>query len=230
MAKGKFLRSKSLVALATLAVAVVVPAVRASADTNNLGNARRAADGYRDVDTAVAAGYGLFTDVNGIACIDNPGVGAMGIHYVNGALVADPTENAATPEAVVYEPEADGRLRMVALEYVVLKSAWEAAGNTAPPSLFGQQFMLIPAPNRFGLPDAYTLHVWLGKYNPSGMFSMWNPAVSCTGNSHTRDGSGGTTRDQQCDDFSSTHGRDDSGDASPATDDRWTSSRRGRDS
>ena len=126
MKRRNYLRSRSLVAIATLAVAVVVPAVRASAGTNDLSRARAGAAPYHDVNAAVAAGYGEFTDVNGIACIDNPGVGAMGIHYVNSALVGDPTENAATPEAVVYEPEPDGHLRMVAVEYIVVKSAWDS--------------------------------------------------------------------------------------------------------
>ena len=56
---------------------------------------------------------------------------------------------------------------------------WEADGNDAPPSLFGEEFMLVPSPNRYGLPDFYALHVWIGKHNPSGMFAMWNPLVHC---------------------------------------------------
>ena len=223
MNRRNYLRSRSLVAIATLALAVVVPAVRASAGTNDLSRARAGAAPYHDVNAAVAAGYGEFTDVNGIACIDNPGVGAMGIHYVNSALVGDPTENAATPEAVVYEPEPDGHLRMVAVEYIVVKSAWDSAGNTAPPSLFGQPFMLITSPNRFGLPDFYALHAWIGKYNPSGMFSMWNPAVSCMGDHATGHGPTGPGHGDQCNGSSSSDGRHDS-------EDRWTSSRRGHDS
>jgi hypothetical protein len=223
MKRHNHLRSRSLIALATLALAIVVPAVRASAGTNDLSSARAAGARYHDVNAAVAAGYGEFIDVNGIACIDNPGVGAMGIHYVNSALVGDPTENAATPEAVVYEPEPGGHLRMVAVEYIVLRSAWDGAGNTAPPSLFGQPFMLITSPNRFGLPDFYALHAWIGKYNPSGMFSMWNPAVSCTGNQTPVPGPTGPGHGEQCNGSSSSHGRNDA-------DDQWTSSRGGRDS
>jgi len=26
----------------------------------------------------------------------------------------------------------------------------------------------------------YSLHAWIWKDNPSGMFSMWNPAANCT--------------------------------------------------
>ena len=171
-------RSKSLVCIGLLTMASVLSAIAAGAGTNELSQARAGTAAFHNI-AELDAGYGLFTDANGVACIDNPGVGAMGIHYVNGALVGDPSENAATPEAVVYEPEANGRMRLVALEYVVLKSDWEGAGNTAPPSLFGKPFMLVPSPNRYGLPDFYALHAWIGKHNPSGMFSMWNPRVSC---------------------------------------------------
>ena len=121
----------------------------------------------------------MFTDAAGIACIDNPGVGAMGIHYANGALFGNPAANAATPEVLVYEPQANGRLRLVALEYVVLQAAWAEAGNTAPPSLFGQQFTAVGSENRYGLPPYYALHAWIWKHNPRGMFDDWNPRVSC---------------------------------------------------
>ena len=93
-----------------------------------------------------------------------------------GALSAIP---AATPEALVYEPQPNGRLRLVAAEYVVLQSAWEAAGNSGVPTLFGRSFELIPSPNRYGLPAFYELHAWIWKHNPRGMFDDWNPLVSC---------------------------------------------------
>ena len=179
MSIHKPVRKLGLVAVVTLALALAIPAVTASAGTNELSTARAGTAAYHNVKTALAAGYGLFTDAAGIACIDKAGAGAMGIHYVNGQQVGDPTETAATPEAIVYEPNSHGRLRLVALEYVVLKGDWEADGNDAPPSLFGEEFMLVPSPNRYGLPDFYALHVWIGKHNPSGMFAMWNPLVHC---------------------------------------------------
>jgi hypothetical protein len=45
--------------------------------------------------------------------------------------------------------------------------------------MFGQPFQLTLAPNRFGLPDFYSLHAWLFKNNPAGMFMPWNPDVKC---------------------------------------------------
>ena len=96
------------------------------------------------VDVANATGYDLFTDAAGIACIDKPGEGTMGVHYVNGALVGDPEEDAATPEALVYEPTRNGRLRLVAVEYVVIKAAWDAT-HEGRPSLFAEGLLEVLA-------------------------------------------------------------------------------------
>jgi hypothetical protein len=117
-------------------------------------------------------------DAQGIACIDVPGMGAMGIHYVKGDLVGDPAVTAASPEALVYEPEANGRLRLVALEYVTLKEAWDAT-HSSPPTLFGEMFNFTPAGNRYGLPAYYSLHAWIWEHNHHGTFAMWNPSVNC---------------------------------------------------
>jgi hypothetical protein len=176
-----FTRTRVLVGCALVAAcaATAVPSMKAGASSNSLNELHQSIDKFQNFDLAGPAGYGLFTDAKGIACIDNPGTGAMGVHFVNGNYVGDAHEFVRQPEALVYEPQANGSMRLVAVEYVVLKSAWEAAGNTQPPSLFGQQFMRIPAGNRYGLPEFYALHVWAWKTNPAGMFAMWNPDVTC---------------------------------------------------
>jgi hypothetical protein len=102
----------------------------------------------------------------------------MGIHYVNGALVGDGELHATTPEALVYEPQPDGHERLVAVEYVVFQSAWDAA-HDHPPQLFGREFELVPAGNRYGLPPFYELHAWLWTHNPSGAFADYSPRVHC---------------------------------------------------
>lgn len=140
--------------------------------------ARRATAGYHDISAATADGFGELRDKNGIACIDSP-AGGMGIHYVLGSRVGNAAENVETPEALIYEPQKNGRLRLVGLEYVVLQSTWQGAGNTAPPSLFGRSFELVASGNRYGLPAFYELHAWIWKHNPNGMFEDWNPTVSC---------------------------------------------------
>ena len=101
----------------------------------------------------------------------------MGIHFVNGDLVGDGEINALQPEALIYEVR-DGRLRLVGVEYVVIAEAWDANHET-PPTLMGQVFHYVGAPNRYKIPAFYELHVWAWKQNPSGMFTDWNPKVSC---------------------------------------------------
>ena len=159
---------------ATLAVAALgaVAAVPAQA-ANELAAARAATARFHNGHP----GYGLLTDAAGIACIDNP-AGGMGIHYVNGALVADGEVDATRPELVVYEPEPNGRQRLVAAEYVVFQADWDPH-HASPPELFGEEFELVPAGNRYGLPPFYELHAWLWKHNPAGMFEDWNPRVTC---------------------------------------------------
>jgi len=174
--------TKHMLALATVAVAMVASAATAAAKPNGLSTARAGTAGYHNNDAALADGYGLFTDAQGIACIDQPGAGGMGIHYANADLVfgdeSKAVVKAATPEALVYEPTRNGRLRLVAAEYIVLQDAWDAI-HSSPPSLFGQEFGPMPSPNRYGLDPFYELHAWLWKHNPSGMFKDWNPRVSC---------------------------------------------------
>jgi hypothetical protein len=95
-------------------------------------------------------------------------LGGMGYHYVNTALLDDKVE-VENPEALLYEPEANGRLRLVAVEYVIPADKWQP--DTLP-VLFGQKLQL----NSFGL---YALHVWAWENNPSGLYASWNPRVSC---------------------------------------------------
>jgi len=142
--------------------------------------ARAATDKYHQLSVAKQAGYTKLVDTNGIACIAMPGMGGMGVHYVKGSLVGDPAIHLRQPEALVYRPTAMG-LRLVALEYVVLRKDWRAAhGAMAPrPILYGHRFNLTPAGNRFGLPAFYSLHAWIWFNNPSGMFTPWNPRVHC---------------------------------------------------
>ncbi len=132
---------------------------------------------YHDVERATADGYGEFRDAAGIACIDLPGAGGMGTHYVSSG-VGDTDLDPATPEALVYETQRSGHKRLVAVEYIVFQEAWDATHNTRP-SLFGQQFKLVEAGNRYGIPAFYELHAWIWKWNPRGLYDDWNSRVGC---------------------------------------------------
>jgi hypothetical protein len=62
-----------IVVAATCSIAV--PVAHASPGQADLSYARRATAKYHDLGTAERAGYGLFTDASGVACIDMPGMG-----------------------------------------------------------------------------------------------------------------------------------------------------------
>ena len=156
------------------AAAALVAAAPAQAATSDLAAARAATAGFHESHP----GYSLLTDAAGIACIDKPGEGGMGVHYVNGALVADGKVSASEPELVVYEPLKNGGQRLVAAEYVVFQADWDAKHDEAP-ELFGREFELVKAGNRYGLPAFYELHAWLWKHHPAGFFEDWNPRVTC---------------------------------------------------
>lgn len=127
---------------------------------------------FEDVKAATAAGYEQATP-----CMSGP-QGAMGIHFINGGLFANPALDPLRPEALMYEPRRDGTLRLVGAEYLVFQAAWHAAGNKAPPALLGQEFHL----NTTLLDEPfYLLHVWVWQYNPLGLFANWNPLVACPG-------------------------------------------------
>ncbi len=131
-----------------------------------------ATDRFHDPDHATAAGYTPMP-----SCVSGPEEGAMGIHFVDGNLVGDGELDAERPEALVYEAK-NGRLRLVAVEYIVPADLWHQR-HQAPPVLMGQQFLYVGAPHRYGDPAFYELHVWAWKLNPKGTFVDWNPRVSC---------------------------------------------------
>jgi hypothetical protein len=168
----------SLAAVTVAVLATSMPASAHRARRDSLDPVRIATARYFDLDVAQNAGYGLLKDAAGIACIANPGVGAMGVHYANGALLEAGVIDAAKPQVLVYAPQEDGSLRLAAVEYVVLQSTWEAS-HQAPPELFGETFMLTPAGNRYGLPAFYSMHAWAWERNSRGPLSMWNPRVHC---------------------------------------------------
>jgi len=102
----------------------------------------------------------------------------MGLHYVNLPLVLDGEIDVARPEIVIYEPAGNGRARLIGADYLVFADQWDKT-HTSAPELMGQKFHQFEAPNRFGLPRFYTLHVWAWKDSPTGTFVNWNTNVSC---------------------------------------------------
>ena len=106
--------------------------------------------------------------VSTVDCVSSP-AGGMGVHWLNQSLV-DPVFNSLHPENVIFAPGPNGIPKLVAVEYIVIN-----AGQPAP-TFGGQAFEVggtpVPVPH-------WSLHVWLWKENPSGLFAAFNPDVSC---------------------------------------------------
>ncbi|MFJ9148313.1 hypothetical protein ACIRP7_09595 [Streptomyces sp. NPDC102270] len=97
-------------------------------------------------------------------------VPGVGYRYVNEENVG--ATDPETPAALLYEDSPYGR-RLVAVEWTV-----KAESGVATPTMFGQTFQ-----DPVGLPDlgsSYTLHAWLYKTNPSGLFNSTHPDVTCS--------------------------------------------------
>lgn len=134
---------------------------------------RDSTERFKDVNVAKAEGYALQ-----FGCVSGSDSGAMGLHYVNGDLVNSGVLDATRPQIVIYEAQPDGNLKLIGADYLLFAEPWDKT-HKAPPELMGQLFHLFDAPNRFGLPAFYTLHVWAWKDNPNGAFVNWHPHVSC---------------------------------------------------
>jgi hypothetical protein len=142
-------------------------------------------DRYRDIDVAIADGYELGVVLpNGVrvvaGCVTNlvnPALGAMGYHYFRADRFNDPKIHELRPEVLVYQNDNyAGTFELGAVEWVVPKAAWDAEHgvDAPPPEVYGHEMMILnPVLNW------YVGHAWLWRSNPAGLFSDWNPDVTC---------------------------------------------------
>ena len=159
----------------------------------SLDAVRAANEKYRDVQAALADGYvrdplDVCETPYHLGLTDLPGV--MGIHFLRRDLLrigSDHTRLDATgthtdflrPAVLVYEPQADGTLELVALENLVSAAAWEAEGNRGPPTFQGTPYAFRPDDPSMTIRAHYDLHVWLFRENPRGLLAPYNPDATC---------------------------------------------------
>jgi hypothetical protein len=188
---------------AALAVATGLCASASSAEISSepsLGEVRALTAKYQDVNVALADGY-IRDPGNMCDTADMMGrpkeLGAMGIHYFRPDLLGingppNPRVSGTgthtdfrKPAILIYEPQADGSLKLVAVENLVFDKAWQAAGKGDWPSFQGQPYNAMADDPATAIDEAHLfephhdLHVWLYRDNPNGMFAQFNPSVSC---------------------------------------------------
>ena len=165
---------RSLVITVVVAPIVALAFPASSEPLGEWQSAKAATARYHSVAQAMADGY---TGV-GEPCVASPD-GAMGIHFINPALMADTTLDPLRPEILLYVPKANGKLSLVGVEYWVADADGDLGTSDDRQSVLGQPLdgpMPGHNPTR---PVHYDLHVWLWKSNPTGFFAPFNPTLSC---------------------------------------------------
>ena len=157
----------ALVACVALLAVASVAGAGESRTAKQLEIVKRATARFKDVSKAVAAGYTPTSD-----CVTGRG-GAMGVHYLNLARLGDPKLDLRKPELLLYEPQADGSMKLVGVEWMVLEN-----GQAKAPRILGHRFD-GPMDHNGTAPMHYDLHLWTFRNNPRGAFSQYNPRVSC---------------------------------------------------
>jgi hypothetical protein len=165
-----------------------------------LAEVRAATERFRDVNVALSEGYERDPmDLCETAeKLGQPAeLGTMGIHFAKPELLgisAPPNPRIdgngvhtdfLEPSILIYEPQADGSLELVAVENLVFAKAWTEAGNGAPPTFHGVAYDTMIDDPATPIDEAHMFephhdrHVWIYRENPNGVFAPFNPAVTC---------------------------------------------------
>lgn len=196
---------RAIVAALTLtATSLSAQTARTVANVNggepSLAQVRAATERFRDVKVALAEGY-VRDPMNLCDAAEMMGkpasLGVMGIHFFRPDLLGitgppNPRVSGSgthtdflRPSILIYEPQKDGSLALVAVENLVFIKAWEAAGNSAPPSFQGVRWDRMADDPSTAIDEAhmfephYDRHVWLYRENPNGIFAQFNPKATC---------------------------------------------------
>ena len=165
----------SLAVVLVVLVGLVGLMTAAASPPDELQAVKAATARYNSIAQAEAAGY----SVAGEPCVAVPGLGAMGIHAVNGPLIGDPAIDPLQPELLLYLPKANGTLELIGVEYLKIDADQNLLTDGDRPSLFGHPFDGPMPGHNPTMPIHYDLHVWLSEDNPAGMFAQFNANLSC---------------------------------------------------
>ena len=183
--------------LASLAAPNIASAHGVAAEIEKV---RLATAKYNDVNVALAAGFVPAPPGDCVTAAKEglpPQWGGMGIHYINPKMLkikgAKPRVHGDSthtdfikPAILLYEPRADGTLKLVGVENLVFLNAWKAAGNAAPPSFAGRSYDTMAdsasteADEAHHFEPHHNQHVYFAKSaNPSDQLNPFNPSVTC---------------------------------------------------
>jgi len=166
----------------------------------SLAEVKQLTEKYKDVKVALADGYirDPFDLCDTAEMMGKPAaLGAMGVHYFRpdlAGVTAPPSPRVdgngthadfRNPTVLIYEPQENGSLELVAVENLVFIRGWTEAGKVDPPTFHGVAYDKMaddpatPVDEAHMFQPHYDRHVWIYRDNPNGVFAPYNPAVSC---------------------------------------------------
>lgn len=185
----------------SIALVALIAACQSAPKEPTLEEVRAAAEKYRDVNVAKAEGYTTDNKCVTAEMLGHPAaLGTMGLHYVRRDLLGLPPKPSPPgprvhgtgtytdfrkPAMLVYEPQQDGSLELVAVENLVFADAWHKASGEQPPRFHGRAWPVLrddpstKVDEAHGWEPHYEQHLWVFRDNPNGNYSPFNPKVTC---------------------------------------------------
>lgn len=161
---------------------------------------RQATQKYQDVNVALAEGYVPAPPGDCVTAAKEglpPEWGGMGIHYISPKLLkitgAKPRVHGESthtdfmhPAILLYEPMADGAMKLVGVENLVFLHAWQAAGNQSAPIFAGRHWDVMADSTSTEQDEAHNFephmdqHLYFAKSgDPRDQLNPFHPSVTC---------------------------------------------------
>lgn len=191
--------ARTMLVTSTLLASASLNAVAGNAEVSaRIAEIKAATARFADVNVALAEGY--IPDPSG-QCVSAKAEGlpaewgAMGVHYMRpdvlGITATVPRVDGnglntgfLKPSILLYEPQADGSMKLVGVENLVFEKAWMAAGHDRGPVFLGRAWDHMAddpktkGDEAHGFMPHYDQHVWF-VHNPAGQLMPFNPAITC---------------------------------------------------
>ena len=161
---------------------------------------REATRKYEDVKVALADGYVPAPPGDCVTAAKEglpPEWGGMGIHYINPKMLkitgTQPRVNGEAthtdflkPSILLYEPMADGSMKLVGVENLVFLNAWLKAGNGAPPTFAGRSWDIMADNTSTPQDEAHRFEPHMDQHiyffdseDPRDMLRPFTPHITC---------------------------------------------------
>jgi hypothetical protein len=161
---------------------------------------RQATKKYEDINVALAEGYVPAPPGDCVTAAKEglpPEWGGMGIHYIQPKLLkikgakprvhGDSTHtDFMNPAILLYEPQADGTMKLVGVENLVFLHAWQRAGNQAAPTFAGRHYDTMADSAATEQDEAHHFdphmdqHVYFANSaDPRTQLNPFHPSVTC---------------------------------------------------